>query len=62
MLPESGGEMHEYLIVPTEEAVTKTSYLAVHHARARIIFDILGWLYSLLWQALVAGSWLLSNV
>lgn len=58
MLPESRGESHEYLIVPTEEEVTKTSYLAARHARTRIIFDILG-CRAFSFGGLTSGSWLL---
>lgn len=57
MLPESRGESHEYLIVPTDEEVTKTSYLAARHGRARIIFDILG-CRAFSSGGLASGSWL----
>lgn len=68
MLPESRGEQHEYLIVPMEEELTKTSYLPASYARIRIISDILGcreFPFGCLGPGepfLVAGSWLRPNI
>lgn len=68
MLPKSRGEQHEYLIVPMEEGLTKTSYLPASYARIRIISDILGcceFPSGYLWPGVplpMAGSCLLSNI
>ena len=68
MLPKSRGEQHEYLIVPMEDGLTKTSYLLVSYARIRIISDILSrceFPSSCPCPGvplLVAGSGLLSNI